>query len=54
MFDYFKDTCENVGLPEAWQVWDLNVVAQIENICVKREYNWFFNEENPVKNRDSN
>ena len=39
MLDYYKDTLENVGLPEALLEWDSNYVTRIENKYIKCELN---------------
>ena len=37
--EYFGNTLENVGLPEAWLECDSNCVTQIKNKYVRRESN---------------
>ena len=63
MWDDFKDTLDNAGLPEAWLECYSNNVAPIKNKFIKRESNWigktysnpFENSEsNQVRNNDSN
>ena len=39
VLEYFEDTLANVGLPEAWQEFDLNCVTRIKNEYVRRESN---------------
>ena len=34
MLDYFEDTLENLGLPEAWLELDSNCVTRIEDKIV--------------------
>ena len=39
MLDYLEDTLTNVELPEVLLECDSNNVTQINNKCVKRDYN---------------